>query len=189
MADEMKLVPVEPTEAMIEAMDQAVFTHGNVLDAYRAMLAASPPAREEAPADGAGEDDLAEFLARKFRANIYDYPHKSVTKSDEHTINLFADVAAEALRNRTSEPEAGVVAWLLENHSTGTGPICTVHPGEWPNTTVYPLFKHPAPATADKLRVAVEALERLADPRNIHFAGDAQVVASKALAVLNEQPQ
>lgn len=41
------------------------------------------------------------------------------------------------------------------------------------------------PPSVDWERVGpklVEALERIADPRNIHFAGDAQVVASRALA-------
>lgn len=33
-----------------------------------------------------------------------------------------------------------------------------------------------------------EALERIADPRNTHFAGDAQVVARAALAAAKEQP-
>lgn len=64
-----------------------------------------------------------------------------------------------ALRARSSAPEARegeAVAWLLENHGSGTGPICRDHPGEWPNTTVYPLFKHPAAPSADKLRIAVE---------------------------------
>lgn len=55
------LVPVEPTEAMIEAMDNAVFTHGNVVDAYRSMLSTAPTANapsgawrqiESAPKDG-----------------------------------------------------------------------------------------------------------------------------------------
>ena len=36
----------------------------------------------------------------------------------------------------------------------------------------------------------VEALERIADPRNKHFAGDAQVVASAALTVAKQaQPE
>jgi len=38
----------------------------------------------------------------------------------------------------------------------------------------------------------LEALKRIADPRNIHFAGDAQVVARAAIAraegELNERP-
>lgn len=32
----------------------------------------------------------------------------------------------------------------------------------------------------------VEALRRIADPRNIHFAGDAQVVAREALSSIGE---
>lgn len=34
---------------------------------------------------------------------------------------------------------------------------------------------------ADLVEPLVEALRRIADPRNIHFAGDAQVVAARAL--------
>lgn len=34
---------------------------------------------------------------------------------------------------------------------------------------------------------AIEALRRIADPRNTHFAGDAQVVAREALAELEAQ--
>ena len=39
-------------------------------------------------------------------------------------------------------------------------------------------------ATVERLRVA---LERIADPRNIHFAGDAQVVARAALTTGEEK--
>jgi hypothetical protein len=35
---------------------------------------------------------------------------------------------------------------------------------------------------ADLVEPLVEALRRIADPRNIHFAGDAQVVAARALS-------
>lgn len=75
MADAMKLVPVEPTEAML---DEACYFWGPWLDdektqragrhsddpevrerakaVWQQMLAASPPAREEAPAEGAGDN-------------------------------------------------------------------------------------------------------------------------------------
>lgn len=39
-------------------------------------------------------------------------------------------------------------------------------------------------ATVERMRVA---LERIADPRNIHFAGDAQVVARAALTTGEEK--
>ena len=36
------------------------------------------------------------------------------------------------------------------------------------------------------LKERTEALERIADPRNIHFTGDAQVVAARALGGHND---
>ena len=125
---------------------------------------ASPPAREEAPAEGAGAFyDLEEHLKKLEASEVYAYEKRIADL--EHQL---------ALRNRTSEPEAGAVACKA---TLGTRGDCSTIAG----------CDCPAPATADKLRVAVEALERIADPRNIHFAGDAQVVARQALATLNEE--
>ena len=63
----------------------------------------------------------------------------------DQTKEVLAGIIARkaALRNRTSEPEAGAVETL--------GPSA----GFWSN-----VITHPAPATADKLRVAKEALEK-----------------------------
>ena len=66
-----------------------------------------------------------------------------------------------------------------------------------------PLYTHPAPATADKLKVAKEALEPFAllapsevsagvnmgDPLSKWFTIAQLVAADQALAALNEQPQ
>ena len=41
--------------------------------------------------------ELSEFLARAFRANIYDHPHKKLSREAEHIVDLFSTVAAEAL--------------------------------------------------------------------------------------------
>lgn len=67
-----------------------------------------------------------------------------------------AQLAIHALRAQPpARDDAQPVAWFLKNHGTGTGPICREHPGEWPNTTVYPLYTHPAP---DALRVAAQGV-------------------------------
>jgi len=57
MTDGWVLAPREPTEAMVDAGYQAMFNHDNVVDIYRAMLAAAPPVDgwqpiETAPRDG-----------------------------------------------------------------------------------------------------------------------------------------
>lgn len=46
-------------------------------------------------------DSISDFLARAFRANIYDHPHKSISKAAQNDIDLFAMVAAEALVSRS----------------------------------------------------------------------------------------
>lgn len=44
-----------------------------------------------------------------------------------------------------------------------------------------------APEPVNQMLLA--ALQRIADPRNVHFAGDAQVVASAAVAQAEQAPQ
>ena len=149
----------------------------------RAALAeaASPPAREEAPVEGAGEPKyFAAFMGE-----------------------------SDALRNRTSEPEAGAVAWLTRGMN-GRGDwmqweVCSEkRASQWRGDVAYRIGRrqviqvreitHPAPATADKLRVAVEALERTRDGLRAMaddglIENDSWAEIDQALATLNEQPQ
>lgn len=55
----MKLVPVEPTEAMIAAAKRIVGDDGYVIGPWKAMLAAAPPTPDTRSADVPVEDDTA----------------------------------------------------------------------------------------------------------------------------------
>ena len=115
-------------------------------------ILASPPAREEAPAEGAGEPSgAAKLVAYEDAHNVaLELGYPSLTEALEHL----------ALRSHTSEPEAGAVAWRVRQRvMTFSG-----QPGPWwgygespvvsADDPVYEqqaLYTHPAPATADKL--------------------------------------
>lgn len=232
MADAMKLVPLEPTEAMVRAgmaqidwcrdeqvqdkfnpfqklnQDGTTYTAGtspgeDVVDAYRAMLAASPPTREEAPAEEAGDAGLANDIAAIIDENADTGP------DGLHNASQLAEKIRQYIRNRTSEPEAGEAAervwfkagWAARTRAIDAYLMHDVTPdvdAAWHeyepqgapvaadvlidrlqelldsyagNTRAYvdvldfqALINRArglghAPATADKLRVAVEALE------------------------------
>ena len=176
----------------------------------RNVSRASPPAREEAPAEGAGErEEIArivdpgawalqdEILARPDarREGIAQYTAPSLTKADR----------IRALRNRTSEPEAGPVAWRWRSKQNPDAwyqiDACDVKMHRERGDEVQPI---PAPATADKLKVAKEALERAQDRINVtrgpmgsfyrtesspEAIYEAKIAIAAALAALNEQPQ
>lgn len=123
---------------------------------------ASPPAREEAPAEGAG----LEWMLRNRVLPVLQ------TGEARHAV----EQAIAALRNRTSEPEAGAVAASSATVRTGdevwvrakASDVCTstvfvfvetIHDKPMGNYVHWRDVRlSPAPATADKLRVAVEAL-------------------------------
>jgi len=137
--------------------------------------------------------DLAEFLSN------------ALSEDDWNTADRL--LLALALRNRTSEPEAGAVAWRARMRPDGEWMVLDAKyvPSRAADSAVevQPLFDHPATATADKLRVAVEALEKIADEapyRSGYCQSDVeygpklsdiemQSEARQALAALNEQPQ
>lgn len=57
----------------------------------------------------------------------------------------------------------------------------------WRNRYYHLPITHPAPEAKQPVnQQLLEALERIADPRNIHFAGDAQVVARAAIAAAEQ---
>lgn len=168
---------------------------------------ASPPAREEAPAEAAG-DFSVDALAQEIRR--VDGNH-----------NLGAGALAEALmpflRDRTSEPARETVAWGTKDgipdgetvevrETDGSVSRMIVGSIQW-RTMLQDLgsnvavrrFTHPAPATANKLRVAKEALIRAEDrfERLLLLEEDDAVSmdiaslglddARQALATLNEE--
>lgn len=113
--------------------------------------------REEAPAEGTGELGGGDVIATVDPAR-WDHPLSPQL--------AYAYGWNDALRARTSEPEAREAVpfmWAYEAVTDGEwrafprqlqradGSIC---PGR-------ALYTHPAPASADKLRVAVEALEKV----------------------------
>ena len=179
----------------------------------QSALAASPPAREEAPAEGAGDD--AQWLWRIPGRNwVLERTEPDVVR--EARVNgewvKTEVIALSALRNRTSEPEAGAVAWFGDGQYEPTEAMIeagleTCRPGNHANMIAS--FKsmmqqaeldglvvaHPAPATADKLKVAKETLEKIARRTSITFGRgemsnqEAFSLAEYGLVCLNEQPQ
>lgn len=188
---------------------------------------ASPPAREEAPDEGAGDSTMPpphwtdddrydrhpkaaddwnwrndpplsegglDLAVRRlnFAGDRADprAPDQMalVLRKDLITIKheLIRQAALAALRNRTSEPEAGAVAWMRVTRGEITHLTHCQMPG------YVPLYRHPAPATADKLRVAFDAGVD-AGYRDITGRAAPQQFKDKvwpqALAALNEQPQ
>lgn len=80
----------------------------------------------------------------------------------EHTHEWFVDgvVSRCGVCGVTAQPvspsEGEAVAWLLRN-AAGGEVLCREHPGDWPNTTVLPLYAHPASDQSDteRMRAAV----------------------------------
>lgn len=176
----------------------------DILDAF-----GGPPAREEAPAEGAGE---REEIARIIDPAAFLFAQDELMKGDPSQFNALskADRIIAALRNRTSEPEAGEAVpfmWAYEAVTDGEwrafprqlqradGSIC---PGR-------ALFTHPAPATADKLREIAKGLDAAMSWVDYPFVENNTPEAEirqrlgfmqkdaephrQALTALNEQPQ
>jgi hypothetical protein len=113
MADAMKLVPVDPTEAMIEAAVQVASFYVSTYEEgvtpvepvsaiiYRAMLAASPPAREEAPADNItilvtkAQSEAAKNSGKKLKDWISGVIERAVSEAPAETM---AAIYEEILR-------------------------------------------------------------------------------------------
>ena len=185
-------------------------------------LLASPPAREEAPAEGAGERrkldralSILEAVREMLRAENHhsrsidkslseglthrDHTSSSRDDADLWLMNLYdrcgsvgeVTKAINALRNRTSEPEAGAVAWRWMWPETNQWHYADydLHPEAEVNQ---PLYTHPAPATADKLKVAVDLLNDCiwldTDTGDYRVEHDGSVEKARAiLATLNEE--
>lgn len=122
-------------------------------DEFKA-LSASPPAREEAPAEGAGEwtPTRGQVINAICNASPFgpDYKHPDLLRMSD---------AILAIRNRTSEPEAGAVAWrdrFVVSRDGREWSDWNYHdefpPARPVEQQVEMLFTRPAPATADKLR-------------------------------------
>ena len=178
----------------------------DILDVF-----ASPPAREEAPAEGVGVKKACAVFQEAiddFEADVADVLSEGSERADlwdrEITVNIdtLKTVMSAALRNRTSEPEAGAVAWRVR-----WKPLERSQPGAWrePMTErpkdedfvgyeIQPLFDRPAPATADKLREAAGLLNDCiwldTDTGDYRVEHDGSVEKARAiLAALNGQPQ
>lgn len=108
---------------------------------------------------------------------------------------LFTEVLS-ALRNRTSEPEAGECITTQSMNDAASDPVWCAKWNRDPSA-------HPAPATADKLRELIEAAY-IAGATNVHEywcdnPGEApaprddpefdEAASDYAFAALNEQPQ
>lgn len=194
MADAMKLVPVERLQYAIDAI--AHLQPHKARRELEKLLAASPPAREEAPAEGAGDEwkvRLDHHLDWMIKAGQIDREAGGDGKSPLIVTSLYHlaqdAIHALALRNRTSEPEAGAVGVVC-----GTAQA-DMHTADLPVGTK--LFTHPAPATADKLRGIIDAATHAALPPVCVVTGNGtkerasiQVEsANRIIAALNEQPQ
>jgi len=113
MADAMKLVPCEPTEAMIEAgIARAGYSqYGPVIptsmlpDLYRAMLAASPPAPEEAPAEGAGSMD-EESVRKIIRDGMVEFSNRKKPSGSNaaQAASSFSDSMADRILSLRPSP-------------------------------------------------------------------------------------
>lgn len=176
--------------------------------------------REEAPAEGAGEGAQADPLtwaitwARLIAEGNAASPSEAATTCLRYLL---------ALRNRTSEPEAGAVRRTMTINLSETevaaledliakkeldGPKIfrnsfrlyqAVEMGAasvtWPESGPLGLpITHPAPATADKLKVAVEAMRGVIEwdkktGYRIPYRVRDPLYAAIDLAALNEQPQ
>lgn len=164
-------------------------------------MTASPPAREEAPAEGAGALDRAKLdkpmdlhIALDFADNPHRFDSLAAPADTKEELYRALKTIAAALRNRTSEPEAGAVAWRFPSVLQPGLMMFTDAPPKDPNSAE-PVYTHPAPApataTADKLRVAVEALEKIKAiyRKTPPYHSEAQTIVNQTLAALNEQPQ
>lgn len=174
---------------------------------------ASPPAREEAPAEGAGEiadgvESLKHQLERIAAEKPEDQPRYANgvrpfgTGDLKHFIAVLSTAAA-ALRNLTSEPEAGEVEMTSASEvlslMTRDPVIVAMKKNGLSDSQLIALGyalvadrkSHPAPATADKLRVAVEALEKAYRAWFVEGGESVDVLecVGPLLAALNEQPQ
>lgn len=161
------------------------------LDAILATLTA----REEAPAEGAeeiaywlndllGDDQNGGFIRNLcytvWQAGRYgynggpgDWGTDTLPTVQEGVQMVRAKVdALLALRARTSEPAREAVAWRAEKEKQtylyDTDEEYRMHSARSLGFRITPLYTHPAPATADKLRVAKEAF----DPRDMKIVGD-----------------
>ena len=187
--------PLRATASMIEVIDTVSDAKGHIRcgagEVWKLMFeqwlsdrAASPPAREEAPGEGAGE--IEDILIDCFEPKAYGIPRANVASAVKRIL---------ALRNRTSEPEAGAVAWRAEKEKQtylyDTDEEYRMHSARSLGFRITPLYTHPAPATADRLRVAVEALERTRDGLRAMaddglIENDSWAEIDQALAALNE---
>ena len=185
MADAMKLVPdmIEAADRYIKSValngEYALPAMFNWHEMWSAMLAASPPAREEAPAEGAGDEAIFERLRDIHRRNPSEYAE--------------CCSIIDALRNRTSEPEAGEAVSRDQVHNLL---MSAVDPGEYAKSAhrffqeddahgdrsrvvsrLTSLFTPPAPASADKLRVDHADIAARLNPdlfsSDVHVAGRA----------------
>lgn len=166
---------------------------------------ASPPAREEAPAE---RDAFLSWLETEIDGASLDIgaAHQEggkatdAEKEREATLCLVRE-QYQALRNRTSEPEAGEVEMTSASEvlslMTRDPVIVAMKKNGLSDSQLIALGyalvadrkSHPAPATADKLRVAVEALETAQWALDERGPASAADEVRKALAALNEQPQ
>lgn len=170
----------------------------DILDVF-----ASPPAREEAPAEGAGERDedtaaaIERLSAMAEQPDVPGFPYSMARFTGLRLV-------LAALRNRTSEPEAGEaiptnVYWSAEGQNfyrmdTRAGCGLKFYAKWRDRISEFPTEPHPAPATADKLRVAVDLLNDCiwldTDTGDYRVEHDGSVEKARAiLAALNEQPQ
>lgn len=176
----------------------------DILDVF-----ASPPAREEAPAEGAGETGHT----RAARSRLDLIAHGALTRKVYHPSTWTDEVAAfwadvAALRARTSEPEAREaedVRAARERMFGGMVKVSFYDENDDPQKTFMADLRtllrdvprtHPAPATADKLRDTLNALVTAvcyaAPPKDFNgvIAYEARIpveFVDQAIAALNEE--
>ena len=212
-SDDFKALSASPPareEAPELALEDAkLFGVGFIVDGQRVSPDRVTVCRgEEAPAEGAVGRLLYEAFWKRNGGNEPAWCDQS--SAIRNMWDAIAD-DAQALRNRTSEPEAGEVEMTSASEvlslMTRDPVIVAMKKNGLSDSQLIALGyalvadrkSHPAPATAAKLLVAVEAgaaaedeLDRVAEEDVTYeplMTRDALCVVRQALAALNEQPQ
>ena len=189
------LDPDAPSEAMIDAGLKVDWSNederGTVINVWYAMNAAR---RHEAPAEGAGERDLAKDVTWAMRS----YAEVIATGDADRWAKIEAIIAR--VRARSSAPEAregeavgyANAEFMRRLKNWREGVPNTIRSDETFLNAVasesypVPLYTHPAAPSADKLRIAVEALEYIDGRKSIAPVWVQQRVRS-ALAALKAE--
>lgn len=174
---EQKLVPVEPTEAMVRVGAWRAKLHresnpGDTFEetareVYCTMVAAAPPApsgwRSMESADVLRRlvGECESFERAPDNARIWVGGWSTYSGQRDPSLVHVGEVRAALKAAPVSVGDGEAVAWLLKN-AAGGEVLCREHPGDWPNTTVQPLYTHPSdPDATERIRAALAEIVAL----------------------------